>query len=356
MGHQWNVEPSIADIVVWRSGSEGFDHDAHDFDLLREALTATELLPAVADPAADLTVFAPTDGAFADLAVALGFDGEPRDEAAVFTFLAGATGFVSAEEPGLLADVLLYHVAFEGRTVATLQEQGTVTTLLGTSITVDGVELIDQDPDLENPEFVPWATDIEASNGIVQVIDKVLLPVDVDEAVAQPTLAELVVGASGAEGFDHDAGDFDILRESLVATGLVDAVADPDTELTVFAPTDGAFGHLAAALGFHGHPGDEAAVFDFLAGATGFESAESPGLLDDILLYHVAAGEQRLADLREAGSVETLEGGSVHVWWDMLGDKDYDVEDPQFIDGLVDLEASNGVAHAIDGVLLPTDL
>ena len=356
MGWHWTVERTIADVVVWTSGSEGFDHDPNDFDLLREALIATDLLGAVADPEADLTVFAPTDGAFADLAVSLGFDGDSDDEAAVFAFLAEATGFVSAEEPGLLADVLLYHVAPGAQTVSALQDAETVETLLGTPITVDGVELIDQDPDLENPEFVPYATDIKASNGIVQTIDKVLLPADVDEAIPQPTIAGLVIGASGSEGFDHEPGDFDILREALVATGLVDAVAAPDADLTVFAPTDGAFGNLASVLGFKGHVSDEAAVFEFLAGATGFKSSDDPGLLDDILLYHVAAGEQRLAELREAGSVTTLQGGDVQIWWDTLGDKDFDIEDPQFIDGLSDLEASNGVAHAIDGVLLPVDL
>jgi uncharacterized surface protein with fasciclin (FAS1) repeats len=204
--------------------------------------------------------------------------------------------------------------------------------------------------------LIPELTNVPTGNGVVHAADRVLLPVDLEEAVAQPNLVELLVAASGAEGFDDDAHDFDILREAVGTAGLAEALSDPGTELTVFAPTDGAFGDLAGVLGFEGDTCDEAAVFDFVAGATGFRAAPQPGLLDDILLYHVAAGEKRLAELQEAGRVETLEGGEIGVHGLELADNDPDVANPRIIEDASDLEAANGIAHAIDGVLLPVDV
>ena len=350
------AQPSIADLVVATSGADGFDTDAGDFDILREALEATDLLGAVADRTADLTVFAPTDAAFTELAVTLGFAGDTTDEGAVFGFIAGATGFVSADDPGLLDDVLLYHVAPEARTVAELQADGTVDTLLGSSVTVDGSEVIDADPDVENPEFIDGATDLEAVNGKIQAIDRVLLPLDLDEAVAQPSIVDLVVLTSGEDGFDDNAGDFDLLREALEATGLLGVVADREADFTVFAPTDAAFAALAIDLGFDGDTADEAAVFGFIAGATGFVSADDPGLLDDVLLYHVSPEGKTVAELQDAGKVATAQGGTVTVQGKTLVDNDPDLKDPKLIDGATDLEAANGVVQAIDRVLLPVDV
>ena len=350
------AQPSIADLVVETSGADGFDTNPDDFDLLREALEATDLLGAVADRGADLTVFAPTDAAFTELAITLGFTGDSADEGAVFAFLAGATGFVSAAEPGLLDDVLLYHVAPGARTVEELQDAGTVTTLEGGTVTIDDDEVIDADPDVENPQFIGDATDVEAVNGIIQGIDRVLLPRDLDEAVAQPSIVDLVVETSGVDGFDTESGDFDLLREALEATDLLGVVADRDADFTVFAPTDAAFAALAVDLGFDGDTEDEAAVFGFIAGATGFVSAGQPGLLDDVLLYHVSPEGKTVADLQDAGTVTTAQGGSVTIQGTTLVDNDPDLKDPKLIDGATDLEAVNGVVQAIDRVLLPVDV
>lgn len=357
MRHQLaDLPPSIVDFVIQISGKKNFDHNPDDFDLLRETLVATDLLGAVGEREADLTVFAPTDAAFAELAITLGFDGDTNNEEAVFAFLASVTQFESANEAGLLVDVLLYHVSPGAKTLTDLQHAQTIETLADVIITVDFNELIDQDPDVEDPQFVGGLTDVETANGTIQAIDGVLLPLDVDEAVAQPTIADLVTATSGQSGFDYEPGDFDILREALKATGLIDAVADVEANLTVFAPTDGAFAELATTLEFDGHPDNEAAVFDFLAGVTGFASAQEAGLLDDILLYHVAACEQRLAELQKAGSVTTLQGGAVGIDGHELIDNDPNADNPRFINGLTDLEASNGIAHAIDGVLLPAEV
>ncbi|MEL7028964.1 MAG: fasciclin domain-containing protein, partial [Pseudomonadota bacterium] len=350
------AQPTIADIVVATSGASGFDHQGGDFDILREALAATDLLGAVSDPDADFTVFAPTDAAFGELAASLGFQGELSNEAHVFAFLAEATGFQSADEPGLLDDVLLYHVAPEGRRLEELQADGEIETANGETVTVSGDQVIDNEPDLDNPEFIAGATDIEAANGVVQAIDRVLLPLDLEEAVADPVITDVVVSVSGEDGFDDNAGDFDLLREALEATGLDAVVSDPDADFTVFAPTDGAFADLAVTLGYDGDAADEAGVFAFLAEATSFESADEPGLLDDILLYHVAPGAQTVAELRHAGEVGTAFGETVTIAGDELVDNDPDIANPEFVHGVTDIETANGLIQAIDGVLLPIDL
>ncbi|MEO1293795.1 MAG: fasciclin domain-containing protein [Pseudomonadota bacterium] len=103
--------PTIADIAV------GDDR----FDILVQALTAADLVGAVADPTADLTVFAPTDDAFTQLAVDLGFTGDPADEDAVFGFIVSALTDLGGGDPiPLLTDILLYHVAPGSQTAADL--------------------------------------------------------------------------------------------------------------------------------------------------------------------------------------------------------------------------------------------
>ncbi|MFK8025874.1 MAG: hypothetical protein AB8G26_18105, partial [Ilumatobacter sp.] len=84
-------DANVVDIVLSVSGSDGFDRNQRDYDMLREALVATGLAGAVA-ASDDITVFAPNDRAFIRLAQDLGYDG--RDEAGALGFLVAATGFV----------------------------------------------------------------------------------------------------------------------------------------------------------------------------------------------------------------------------------------------------------------------
>lgn len=175
---------TIADIVL-KSGGD-FDGDGSDFDILLQALKATDLLDAVADPHADLTVFAPTDDAFIALARDLGADIEDGDDAGAFqAIVATLTDLAPDGDPiPLLKDVLLYHVSPGGQTVDHLQAEGTIDTLLGVTFHVNGTELNDQEPDIENPEFIEGLTDIHAANGVIQGIDRVLLPIDLPEPPA----------------------------------------------------------------------------------------------------------------------------------------------------------------------------
>ncbi|MEM8745926.1 MAG: fasciclin domain-containing protein [Actinomycetota bacterium] len=336
---------NIVDVVLDVSGAEGFDHRGRDYDLLREALLATGLADAVATTP-DITVFAPNDRAFIRLARDLGFHG--HDEAGAFAFLADATGFQSADEPGLLADVLLYHVAPGVVRSTDLVDGQPIETLLGASVTPDGFRLIDGDRNARDPKIrTPF--DVEASNGVIHTINRVLRPIDLPPEIPASAV-DLVIAASGAEGFDHSSRDYDLLREALVATGLADAVASAD-DITVFAPNDRAFIRLARDLGFRGH--DEAGAFAFLAEATGFQSADEPGLLADVLLYHVAPGGGTVAELQ--GDVPTLFGPSVTVDGRTVIDADPDDRDAK-IRRPFDAPVGNGFVHTVNRVLRPIDL
>ncbi|HSM65967.1 MAG TPA: fasciclin domain-containing protein [Ilumatobacteraceae bacterium] len=342
--------PGIVDIVVEVSGPSGFDTNGADYDLLREALVATELAGVVAS-LTDITVFAPTDAAFVRLAQDLGYDGS--DEAAAFGFLAGFTGFVSAAEPGLLDDVLLYHVAPGAKTIRELRRSFPIATALeGSNLKVVGNRVIDgdvndRDARIRNPR------DLRAANGIIQTVDRVLRPIDLEPAPAG-NIVELVIAASGSEGLDDNGRDYDLLREALVATGLADAVATtPD--ITVFAPRDDAFIRLARELGYPGH--DEAGALATIIDATGFVSAAEPGLLDDILLYHVAPGARTVWELGFgfAPIPTLLEGSSVRVFFGFVVDADRNDRDARIVDPK-DLAATNGIIQTVDRVLRPIDL
>jgi transforming growth factor-beta-induced protein len=229
------------------------------------------------------TVFAPTDAAFAAL-------GTVVDD-------------LLLDPTGELADILLYHVV-SGEVLSTDLTAGDVQTLNGKNITVsfDGTDV------LINGAKVTTA-DIETDNGVVHVIDAVMIPPVV-------TVVDVVINSP-----DHQT-----LEAAVVAAGLADDLTT-DGPFTVFAPTDAAF----AALG--------TVVDDLLLDPT--------GELADILLYHVVSGEVLSTDLT-AGDVQTLNGKNITVSFDGT-----DV----LINGAkvttADIETDNGVVHVIDAVMIP---
>merc|ERR1712118_189633 len=228
---------SIVDIA---SGAE-------DLSILVEAVVAAGLLDAVADPEAEFTVFAPTNEAFVELLGALGLDG--LDDVPV----------------DLLQEVLLYHVVPAVAFLTDLTDGQVLPTLNGAELVVDlssGVMIdgIGSDATVIFPDIV-------AGDSVVHVIDAVLLPFstggDAEEPVEEPAEEESIASvASGEE-------DLSILVEAVVAAGLLDAVADPEAEFTVFAPTNDAFVELLGALGLDSL--DDVPV----------------DLLQQVLLYHV---------------------------------------------------------------------
>lgn len=137
-------------------------------------------------------------------------------------------------------------------------------------------------------------------------------------ASAEKTIVEI------AEASD----DFEILVAALEETGL-DAVLDSnDDQYTVFAPTDAAFEALLDDLGI-----------------TAGDLLNNPDL-EDILLYHVTEGRRYASSVVNAPEIEMLNGGTVAVDGTELNDGQADIV-------ATDIEASNGVIHVIDGVLLP---
>lgn len=336
-------------IVAVAAGSD-------DFNILVQALTAANLVDAVQN-LNDITVFAPTDAAFTQLAVDLGFDGDTSDEGAVFGAIAEALTTLAPDGNPipLLTDILLYHVSPGASTAEEIAAAGTIDTLLtGATFGVDGAELIDAEPDIANPSIV--IPDIDATNGVIQAIDRVLLPIDIPgntpEPEPQPTLTGLVAASGGV--FDTDATDFDILLNAVQAAGLAGALDDPNADLTVFAPNDAAFLGLATALGFGGT--DEGEAFAYIVDALTLLSGggDPIPLLTDILLYHVSPGEQDADAVLGSTTLDTLLGTTIGVDGASLVDNDPDVPNPNIID--TNLDASNGIAHVIDGVLLPVDV
>jgi len=157
---------------------------------------------------------------------------------------------------------------------------------------------------------------------------------------ASPTIVDTVVALSGASGFDDNHGDFDILREAVLATGL-DGKLSGKGQYTVFAPTDQAFLNLTGAA-------NEADAFAAVAGL-GLDTVAA------VLAYHVVRGARTADEVVPATRLRTLsrgfitkEAGSATLI-DATG-REVGIAAP---DAAV---VSNGVIHVIDGVLLPAAL
>ncbi|NRB00784.1 MAG: fasciclin domain-containing protein, partial [Rhodobacteraceae bacterium] len=208
---------NIATGAIALSGGETagqFDDNSGDFDLLIQALTITGLVDAVSH--GDLTVFAPTDAAFVELAQNLGYEG--TDEGEAFGVIAETLTALGGGDPvPLLTEVLLYHVSAGAKDAAAVTEAGTIETLQGQTFTVaDGgptVGLVDNDAGIDDPKVVlanvgTPESGIELSNGIIHVIDKVLLPFSVSNVLSG---GDLVLGSDKGEftitGFKNDYVD-----------------------------------------------------------------------------------------------------------------------------------------------------
>ncbi len=236
-----------------------------------------------------LTVFAPTDAAFSNLLVSL--------EITTEDLLANPD----------LGNILLYHVvagALDGEAVAA---ETHIETLLGKDV---DVQVVGEDLFINHSKVI--IANIKASNGIIHVIDAVLIP---------PTLPNIVEIAV-------DDGRFQTLVSALVETGL-DAALTNEGPFTVFAPTDDAF----AALGI---PAD-----DLL----------SDPELANILLYHVVDGRLAAEDVVAVERLTTLLGENVKV---NVTDEGVFINDSKII--ITNIKAENGIIHVIDAVLIPEEM
>jgi len=261
---------------------------AGSFKTLVAAVQAADLVETLKGPG-PFTVFAPTDAAFAKL---------PKETLETL---------LKPENKAQLASILTYHVV-PGRVMAAdVIKTNSAGTVNGQRIKIsmtDGQVLANQ-ARIEK-------TDISCTNGVIHVIDAVILP-STDNIPATAT----------------KAGQFKTLLAAAQAAGLVEALSGKDA-LTVFAPTDEAFAKLPKGT-----------VESLL-------KPENKAKLAEILKLHVVAGRVYSSDLLSRKEVTSLQGGSL---------KAAVVQGKATVNGAglvaTDVDASNGVIHIIDTVILP---
>ncbi|MDB2606784.1 fasciclin domain-containing protein [Zobellia sp.] len=324
----FDLRPSL---LEWATGTE-------DLSVLASALDKAGLTDAIAqlDTA---RVLAPNDQAFEGLFTTLGDDYNEIDD------------FDNAVEIALLSNILLYHVLPPVDASIDLVV-GPATTLLKdnvVNVTAAGAGFAFGDATAVTASTV--TADIDAKNGMVDIIDKVLLPqeaLDFLDLLASDDLATTVVDAPNAL-------QLNVLEEALIATDLVDIFSDltnvQDTTATnfsyykpatVFAPTDTAFADLFDLLGTE------------YTGIASFDTEEELELLSSILLYHVLDGQIASGDL-EAGTQATVSEDTIDII-SVVGTEDFVIGDAtNDVNANIitpDVFARNGVLHVVDKVLL----
>jgi len=354
---------TIADTAIAVSSLDGFDKNNGDFDMLLQALIAADLVGAVADADADLTVFAPTDQAFVRLARDLGYAKRGYNEAGAFAYIVEQLTALGGGDPiPVLTNVLLYHVSPGSTSYRDIKRAGSleVPTLLGASFTANGRHLVDGAPQLKNPRIKRPLQDIATSNGVIHGINRVLIPIDLAPAPEPPaptaTIAETAIAVSSLDGFDDTNNDFDMLLQALIAADLVGAVNDPSADLTVFAPTDQAFVRLARDLGYRERGYNEAGAFAYIVEQlTVLGDGDPIPVLTNVLLYHVSPGSTTIQDIKRAGSLEvpTLLGPSFTARGRHLVDAAPALRNPRIKPAQTNIATSNGLIHGINRVLIP---
>lgn len=259
-----------------------------NFNTLVAAVKAAGLADALSGDG-PLTVFAPTDAAFAKL---------PHGT---------VESLLKPKNKASLQAILKYHVVsgdlraeqvLNNPLLKTLNGQAVNITTKGGKAMIDGATIT--------------ATDVACSNGVIHVIDEVILPA-----------SKNIVGVA------QEAGSFNTLIAAAKAGGLVPALTG-DGPITVFAPTDAAFAKLPKGT-----------VESLL-------KPENKHKLAEILKYHVVKGRVYSTDAVKAGKAKTLEGGKIKIKADAHGAK---VNDANLVK--TDIDATNGVIHVIDTVLMP---
>jgi uncharacterized surface protein with fasciclin (FAS1) repeats len=238
-----------------------------------------------------LTVFAPDDAAFAASGLTL----------AAVNSLPVAT----------LDSILKYHVLGMMVPSSAVPASDAVTTLLGTSLFASKNS---------NGVFVNGiavkTADVAASNGVIHIISKVLIP-------PTKTIAEVATSNS----------NFSLLVTAVAKAGLVPAISGPG-KFTVFAPTNAAFN----AAGFNSDADINAAPTD---------------LITTVVKYHVLTTNVFASDLTDGLTAPTLQAGTITVNLNPVRLKITTSGNPASNVTTADIVCTNGVIHVIDRVLLP---
>jgi len=262
--------------------------EAGSFKTLAAALKAAGLVETLQSKG-PFTVLAPTDEAFANLP-------------------AGTVEMLlKPENKAQLVSVLTYHVVAGNVAAAQVVKLNAAATVNGQRVNIkveDGRVRVDQATVVK--------ADIHCSNGIIHVIDQVLLP----SADSIPATAS-------------KAGTFKTLLAAAKAAGLVEVLAG-DQPLTVFAPTDEAFAKLPAGT-----------VESLL-------KPENKEKLAAILKFHVVAGRVFSNEVLSKAELKTVQGGTLTA---KMKNGAATINGAGLI--ATDIDASNGVIHVIDSVMLP---
>lgn len=295
---------TIVDTVLATNAETG------EFSILIAALQAAD--PAVLErlgKKGPFTVFAPTDAAFQALLTELGVTAEQL-----------------LSDSALLTQVLTYHVARGDLDSVEVLKRKTINTLQGGFLyQEDGILT---DASCRSSNIV--TTDIQASNGVIHVIDRVVLPpssLPQDKSKVCNSIVDVALAANA------ETGEFSILIAALQAANpsLLQRLSGPG-QFTVFAPTDAAFQALLAELG-----------------VTADQLLSNQKLLTRVLRYHIIANELEAAELLSKSTFRTLETGILRQSNGILTDERGRTANIV----MTDIEAGNGIIHVIDRVVLP---
>jgi len=263
-----------------------------DLSTLVQAVVAGELTDALSG-AGPFTVFAPNNNAFSNIQ-------------------AKVTELLKAENKAELVKVLKYHVVSGSNMAADLTDGMQLETLEGGKLSVsvgnDGVTI---------GAAKVAAADNKASNGVVHIIDAVLVPPESDSGSSK-NIVQLAQATA----------DLSTLVSALSQADLTETLSEAGP-FTVFAPTADAFAKI------------QSTVDDLL-------KAENKAELVKVLKYHVVSGSKMAADLTDGMQLATLEGGKLLV---SVGSDGVKIGAAKVT--AADNKASNGVVHIIDAVLVP---
>jgi len=272
-----------------------------NFDTLVTLLGNTGLDEVLSDPDGAFTVFAPTDDAFA--------------------LLGEETLAALEEDPELLEQILLYHVYTEG-----VVDAGGAMGLAGSTIEMgngDYAGLGLDDGNLYVNLSLITMPDVQASNGVIHVIDAVMMPPE-PAGDTDLTIAEIAT----------DNGNFETLLAAVDVAGLTGALDDPDAEFTLFAPTDDAFAKI-----------DEETLQAIL---------DDEDVLEALLMQHLVPD----ATVGSAGAYAAIGtslemGNGAELPITVSGDPGERVlRIGNIAVTMVDIYASNGVIHVVDTVIV----
>ncbi|MCU0353839.1 MAG: fasciclin domain-containing protein [Cytophagales bacterium] len=317
-------------VLAFGAMSCGNDDDNNNPQPQQNVLQLAQGNSNVLSGTTQITVFAPTDAAFVrHLGVA--------DEAAAIAAI-NAASFTAAQA----ADLLTYHVISGSEVKAANIQTGTnaITTARASNnrafVTKTGNTVTVNNATVTQP-------DVDASNGVVHVIDAVLTP---------PTGDVVATATSTA-----NAATFNILAAAVTKAGLVPTLQG-NGPFTVFAPTDDAFLALLRSAAFFNNANlTEAQVLDYINNTI---SATSTPLnlptLTQVLQYHVVSGAAYSINLTNNQSLTTVKPAAPNTLTVAINGTTVTIDGSASQPATVttaNLTTSNGVIHVINGILLP---